>query len=62
MKPERQAPYLSVVSGTFVPPAFPGAEDARDEALRELRDMWPSVVDLAKQRGLLCRLHAILND
>jgi hypothetical protein len=61
MKPERQPPNLAVVSGPFIPPGYPGAEHARDEALRELRCLWPDVVDLAKQPGLLCRLHAMLN-
>lgn len=32
-----------------------------DEVLRELRDIWPSTVDLAKKPGTLFRLHAILN-
>jgi hypothetical protein len=61
MKLERQPPNLTVVSGPFVPRSHPGAEHARDEAFRELRDLWPNTVDLAKQPGLLCRLHAMLN-
>jgi len=60
MKLEQQ-PDIRAVSGPFVPPFHARAEDARDEALRELRDLWPSAVDLAKQPGLLYRLHAILN-
>jgi hypothetical protein len=43
---------------------LPSARDTRpveDEVLRELRDIWPSTVDLAKKPGTLFRLHAILN-
>lgn len=61
MKLERHQSHLAIVSGPFVPPLYPGAEDARDEAIRELRDLWPDTVDLAKQPGVLRRLHALLN-
>jgi hypothetical protein len=61
MKLERQPPSVTVVSGPFVPPSYPGAEHARDEALKELRGLWPDTVDLAKQPGLLYRLHAMLS-
>ncbi|MDW4550122.1 hypothetical protein R5H32_12235 [Defluviimonas sp. D31] len=61
MKLEGQASHLAVVSGPFVPPHYPGAEEARDEAIRELQDLWSDTVDLAKRPGVLRRLHALLN-
>lgn len=33
----------------------------RDDTIRELRDIWPATVDLAKEPCLIYRLHALLN-
>jgi len=61
MKLARQPLHLTVVGGPFVPPSCPDGEHDRDAIVGELRENWPDTVDLAKQRGLLCRVHAMLN-
>ncbi|MFZ5710128.1 MAG: hypothetical protein ACOY4T_10670 [Pseudomonadota bacterium] len=60
MKPERHLSEPHKAGSLFLPHNWTG--DPEDEVLRELRTIWPSPVDLAKQPGLLYRLHAILND
>ncbi len=43
--------------------AAPGTRRPSDQARAEnLRYLWPDAVDLAKQPGLLYRLHAILTN
>ncbi len=61
MKLEQLRSVDPIAKMPFLPPAETHAEDARDEVICELRELWPDVVDLAKQPGLLYRLHAILN-
>lgn len=57
--------FRSVDNVVFLPfwsaPAR-AVDEVDDETLAELRELWPSVVDLAKQPGLLCRMHALLSD
>ena len=62
MKVERQPSCFTVVSGRSVPLVYPSADHALDETFQELRHRWPDTVDLAKQPGLLYRLHAMLNS
>jgi len=61
MRLEQPKLILMAGSESFAPLSFVIAERTRREALgRELRDPLPDTVDLAKQPGLLNRLHAIL--
>lgn len=65
MKPEQSSAASNVV---FLPlwtgrgANLGGTRDeTRDQTLAELRELWPNVVDLAKQPGVLYRLHAMLS-
>ncbi|MGB3315994.1 MAG: hypothetical protein WBB85_16455 [Albidovulum sp.] len=60
MLPEVQTPRPSVSCGPYVPIPHRVANN-RDAVIRELRQIWPSAVDLAKEPGVLYRLHALLN-
>jgi hypothetical protein len=62
MKLEQHRPVDPIERVPFLPPSRIHAEHARDEVMSELRELWPNVVDLAKEPGLLYRLHAILNS
>jgi hypothetical protein len=63
MKLEKHELIADLGAGRFVPSSFVVAERARRESsAQERHDPLPGVVDLAKQPGLLYRLHAILND
>jgi hypothetical protein len=61
MLPEVQTSRPSVYCGPYVPIPNHRVANNRDAAIRELREIWPSEVDLAKEPGLLYRLHALLN-
>ena len=56
MTPEVHHPHLTVVGMPPVP------TPANDSPTDNLRYLWPNSVDLAKQPGLIYRLHAILTD
>ncbi len=62
MLPEVQTPRPSVYCGPYVPIPRHRVANNRDDAIRELREIWPSTVDIAKAPGALYRLHALLNS
>lgn len=60
---EQRRPTPTGTGGPIAPLSYVIAERARREMQGDdLRQPRPSTVDLAKQPGLLYRLHAILND
>lgn len=61
MLPEGQTPCLTTHRGPLVPAPRHRATGERDDTLSELREIWPGTVDLAKESGLIYRLHALLN-
>ena len=61
MKLEQPRLIHAVADAHLVPPYRNSADLDEDETLRELRNLWPNSVELAKQTGVLYRLHAILN-
>lgn len=62
MLPEVQTPRPSVYCGPCVPIPHHRIANNRDATIRELREIWPSTVELAKEPGVLYRLHALLNS
>lgn len=62
MRLERQHPIPTVDFGTILHSSS-GVDDLlrREAVIRELRGQYDDPVELAKQPGLLYRLHAILN-
>ena len=62
MLPERQRSCPTVLRGPAAATPRDRAANNRDAAIRELRKIWPTTVDLAKEPGTLYRLHALLNS
>jgi hypothetical protein len=63
MRPEQQRPTLTAGNGLSANLSQAiAARACRKVTERELHDRYSDAVDLAKQPGLLYRLHAMLND
>lgn len=62
MRTERQTPCPTILRGRFIPIPRQRVANNCDDAIRELRKIWPTTVDLAKEPGTLYRLHALLNS
>jgi hypothetical protein len=60
-KLEQHRPVDTVVGVPHWTPSKADAGDARGGVLREMRELWPAMVDLAEQPGLLSRLDAMHN-
>ena len=61
MKAEHPRSFQNAAGPHRFTPCRNAVELDGDDTMRELREMWPSTVELAKQPGLLYRLQACLN-